>query len=111
AFKGALAAPMACPVLGERSIVHRLRSLSMSERSHRRRWFGRSLIGTSALALPLTASISYAAAETRFSSPLPSAPPQPVAAPVAPLPLAPAEALAAGEFSAAADADDGRLLP
>ncbi len=111
AFKGALAAPMACPVLGERSIVHRLRSLSMSERSHRRRWFGRSLIGASALALPLTASISYAAAETRFSSPLPPAPPQPVAAPVAPLPPAPAEALAAGEFSAVAHADNGRLLP
>ncbi|HLV06411.1 MAG TPA: M56 family metallopeptidase [Croceibacterium sp.] len=111
AFKGALAAPMACPVLGERSIVHRLRSLSMSERSHRRRWFGRSLIGASALALPLTASISYAAVETRFSSPLPPAPPQPVAAPVAPLPPAPPEALAAGEFSAGADAYDGRLLP
>src|SRR5690606_37192649 len=111
AFKGALAAPMACPVLGERSIVHRLRSLSMSERSHRRRSFGRSLIGASALALPLTASISYAAVETRFSSPLPPAPPQPVAAPVAPLPPAPPEALAAGEFSAGADAYDGRLLP
>ena len=62
AFRGALAAPMACPVLGERSIVHRLRSLSMSETSRRRRWLGRSLIGASALALPLTASISYAAA-------------------------------------------------
>lgn len=83
----------------------------MSERSHRRRWFGRSLIGASALALPLTASISYAAVETRFSSPLPPAPPQPVAAPVAPLPPAPPEALAAGEFSAGADAYDGRLLP
>ena len=55
AFKGALAAPMACPVLGERSIVHRLMSLSMSEMSRRRRWFGRALVGASALALPLTA--------------------------------------------------------
>src|SRR5690554_5011212 len=111
AFKGALAAPMACPVLGERSIVHRLRSLSMSERSHRRRWFGRGLLGASALALPLTASISYAAAEARFSSPLPPAPPQAAVAPAAPLPPAPPEALAAGEFSAAANADNGRLLP
>jgi beta-lactamase regulating signal transducer with metallopeptidase domain len=69
AFRGALAAPMACPVLGERSIVHRLRSLSMSEMSRRRRWLGRSLIGASALALPLTASISYAAANVEASEP------------------------------------------
>jgi beta-lactamase regulating signal transducer with metallopeptidase domain len=71
----ALAAPMACPVLGERSIVHRLRSLSMSETSRRRRWFGRTLVGASALALPLTASISYAASAAQEP-----APPAPLAA-------------------------------
>jgi len=85
AFKGALAAPMACPVLGDRSIVHRLRSLSMSEKSRRRRWFGRTLMGASALALPLTASISYAAASAQELEPV--APVAPVAEP-APAPEA-----------------------
>lgn len=55
-----LAAPMACPVLGEKSIIHRLRSISMSDISPRRRFAGRALIAASLLALPLTASISYA---------------------------------------------------
>ena len=86
AFRGALAAPMACPVLGERSIVHRLRSLSMSELSRRRRWLGRTLVGASVLALPLTASISYAAASV---PPAPPAPPSPIAAVLPPEPPAP----------------------
>ncbi|RJX66312.1 M56 family metallopeptidase [Tsuneonella suprasediminis] len=59
----ALAAPMACPVLGDASIVHRLRTLTMTEISRRQRIAGRALIGAAALALPLTASISYAQAE------------------------------------------------
>jgi len=90
-FKGALAAPMACPVLGERSIVHRLRSLSMSELSCRRRWAGRGLVAASALALPLTASISYAAANAQPTPPAPPAPSAaavPPEAPQAPLPPA-----------------------
>lgn len=89
AFKGALAAPMACPVLGERSIVHRLRSLSMSELSRRRRLLGRTLLGASVLALPLTASISYAAASAQ---PAPPAPPAPPVAEFAPAPPAPPQA-------------------
>ncbi|ANC50421.1 hypothetical protein CP97_14735 [Aurantiacibacter atlanticus] len=56
----ALAAPMACPVLGEKSIIHRLRSLTMRDISTRRRRIGIAAITTTALALPLTASISYA---------------------------------------------------
>jgi beta-lactamase regulating signal transducer with metallopeptidase domain len=58
-----LAAPMACPILGEKSIIHRLRSLSMSDISRRRRIAGRLLLGAAALAVPLTASVSYAQAE------------------------------------------------
>lgn len=85
----ALAAPMACPVLGERSIVHRLRSLSMGDISERRRWFGRGLIATSALALPLTASFSYAAGAQEPDVPLP---PAPLEAPAALAPPAPPEA-------------------
>ena len=57
----ALAAPMACPVLGDKSIVHRLRSLTMNEPSPRRRLAGRMMFTAAALALPLTATITYAA--------------------------------------------------
>ncbi len=56
----ALAAPMACPVLGDKSIIHRLRSLSMSDISPRRRLTGRAAIASAFLAVPLTASICYA---------------------------------------------------
>ncbi|HSG33450.1 MAG TPA: M56 family metallopeptidase [Sphingomonadaceae bacterium] len=72
----ALAAPMACPVLGDKSIIHRLRSLTMSEVSPRRRFAGRALLAGAALVVPLTASISYAEAQI--------APPEPPAAPAAP---------------------------
>jgi hypothetical protein len=87
----ALAAPMACPVLGDASIIHRLRSLTMSDISPRRRLIGRALIGASALALPLTASFSYAAAQAQDNDappPLP-APPAAVAPPAPPAPPAP----------------------
>ena len=76
----ALAAPMAGfhhygPVLGEKSIIHRLRSLTMPEPTAMRRRLGRGLIWGAALALPLTATIGYAA---------PDMPPPPPAAPTAP---------------------------
>ena len=61
----ALAAPMACPVLGEKSIIHRLRSLTMDDISTRRRRLGIAAITTTALALPLTASITYAQPDTQ----------------------------------------------
>lgn len=56
----ALAAPMACPVLGEKSIIQRLRSLNMADISPRRRWAGRAALVAGLLALPLTASFTYA---------------------------------------------------
>jgi len=71
----ALAAPMACPVLGEKSIIHRLRSLTMSEPTKTNRLIGRLLIGAGIIALPLTASVTYAA---------PDAPPALPAPPTAP---------------------------
>lgn len=59
-----LAPALACPVvLGEKSIIYRLRSLTMTQHSPRRRMTGRLLIGAAALALPLTATISYAASD------------------------------------------------
>lgn len=79
----ALAAPMACPVLGEKSIIHRLRSLNMTDMSTRRRWAGRGMLAAALVALPLTASISYA----ESTAPLPPAPP--AAPPATEVPQAP----------------------
>ena len=65
----ALAAPMAGfreigPVLGEKAIVHRLRSLGMNTTIRRHRT-GLLLVGAAGLvALPLTASVSYAEGES-----------------------------------------------
>jgi hypothetical protein len=70
---------MACPVIGEKSIIHRLRSLTMSDISPRRKMAGRVLLGAAVLALPLTASISYAESMTT-----PNAPPAPMIAPAPP---------------------------
>ena len=87
----ALAAPMACPVLGDRSIVQRLKSLSMTDISTRRRWSGRLLIAASVLALPLTGSISYAQDDTVADVAPPAPPASVAAAPTAPeAPEAPA---------------------
>lgn len=58
-----LAASIACPVVGEASVVYRLRSMTMSEPTPLRRNLGRALLAGAALALPLTASITYAAAD------------------------------------------------
>ena len=77
--KFALAAPMACPVLGDKSIIHRLRILTMSDHSIRRRRAGNVLVAIAALALPLTASFSYAQSHDGEL-------PAPPAAPGAPLP-------------------------
>lgn len=97
----ALTAPMACPVLGEKSIIHRLRSLSMSDLSPRRRLAGRALLGAGLLALPLTASISYAASEAQSEGEsvfvTPPAPPVPPRSPLAPDAPQPPEAPAAPE--------------
>lgn len=102
-FRGALAAPMACPmvcpVLGDKSIIHRLRSLSMSDTTPGRRRLGRALIAAGALALPLTASISYSAASAQ-DAPLPPAPPSPMTSPTAAAPPAPPAPPTANEHGA-----------
>ena len=68
----------------------------MSEMSRRRRWFGRSLFAAGALALPLTASISYAASSAQPAIPEPPAAPSPLAAPLPPAPPEAPEAHQAG---------------
>lgn len=96
----ALAAPMACPVLGEKSIIHRLRSLTMSDISSGRRRLGIAAITTTALALPLTASITYAQADAPLPPEAPTAPqsPEPPLPPEAPEPpLPPAAPATDGE--------------
>jgi beta-lactamase regulating signal transducer with metallopeptidase domain len=94
--RGALAAPMACPVLGDKSIVHRLRNLTMTTPSLRRRRAGALLVGAGMLLVPLTASISYAQEESP-EAPEPPLPPLPPAAPEAPsAPDAPVAPVAPG---------------
>ncbi|MEL6530144.1 MAG: M56 family metallopeptidase, partial [Pseudomonadota bacterium] len=85
----ALAAPMACPVLGDKSIIHRLRSLTMSDQTPRRRVAGRALLGAGLLALPLTASITYAESQVAAPPAPPAAPEVSVAVPAPPAPPAP----------------------
>ncbi|MBX7515413.1 M56 family metallopeptidase [Qipengyuania sp. GH38] len=124
----ALAAPMACPVLGDKSIIHRLRSLNMSDISPRRRIAGRATLASAFLAVPLTASFCFAEVSAMPTSdevavvgsapladlayPVPPAPPEaplPAGYPEAPLPpVAPEAPLAppAPDFERAmADAD------
>ncbi|WP_394727950.1 M56 family metallopeptidase [Altererythrobacter sp. GH1-8] len=93
----ALAAPMACPILGEKSIIERLRSLKMSQLSTRRQTAGRALLVAALVAVPLTATVSYAegqSVEEMFADdvntpPTPPVPPTPPANPEAPLPPEP----------------------
>ena len=86
----ALAAPMACPVLGDKSIIHRLRSLKMNQQSRQRRLAGRGLIAAAIVALPLTATVTYADSssfeEVLADVPAPPAPPVAVAPPAPPAP-------------------------
>ena len=101
----ALAAPMACPVLGDRSIVQRLKSLTMTDISARRRWSGRLLITAAVLALPLTGSIGYAQSEP-IAPPAPPAPP----APVAPVdPVTPPAAPTPPEAPSVTVSEDGKV--
>lgn len=93
--RATLTAPMACPVLGDKSIIQRLRSLNMSDQSPRRHMAGRALLGAAVLALPLTASISYAESAVPAPPAAPAAPKVTVAPPAPPAaPLPPVAALA-----------------
>ncbi|MFN2100509.1 M56 family metallopeptidase [Altererythrobacter sp. MF3-039] len=126
-----LAAPMACPVIGDKSIIHRLRSLTMNDVSPRRRKAGKFGLAAAALAIPLTATVTYAevlAPETAQEAPpapeaplapsttlAPSAPLAP-AAPMAPLapeapmaPLAPMAMQAVGEAAEEGEKKERRV--
>jgi beta-lactamase regulating signal transducer with metallopeptidase domain len=81
----ALTAPMACPVLGDKSIIQRLRNLKMTEQqsSHPRfrKTGARLMLGTALLAVPLTASVTYAESLAPAVPAAPAAPPAPPAPP------------------------------
>ena len=97
----ALAAPMAGPLKGDKPIVHRLKALVRNDVPERHRLVGRSLFAASVIAVPLTATVTYAAVEVPEAPAAPEAPqpPEAVQAPEgaeAPeAPLAPADAAAA----------------
>lgn len=59
----ALAAPMAGPLRGDKPIIHRLKALVRNDVPERHRMLGRSLFAASIIAVPLTASVTYAADE------------------------------------------------
>ena len=112
----ALAAPMACPVLGDKSIIHRLRSLPMTDHSRRRRFAVRGAVAAAVFALPMTASIGYAEGiaahvpEEPFALQTPVAPLSPLApeapdAPKAPEPPSDREFVAAMERTIERDFD------
>ena len=97
----ALAAPMACPVLGDKSIIQRLRSIKMNNHSNSQRWLGRGVLAAALLAMPLSATISYAEpAPAPEVAPIPPLPPVP---PVPPVPPAPMAVQAAAEAPIAPD--------
>ena len=107
----ALAAPMACPVLGDKSIIHRLRSLKMNDVSTRRRRAGLFGLTVAAIALPLTATMTYAEVPVPPAPPAPPAAPSAVTAPPAPpaplAPVAPVWWQASKEFDEAMGDIDG----
>ena len=106
----ALAAPMACPVLGDKSIIHRLRNITMtqdqSSHSALRKAGSRLMLAAAVLAVPLTASITYAESAAQHA-PAPPAPqavtmmapqiPTPPHSPTPPTPPAPPAISAAAQ--------------
>lgn len=73
----ALIAPMAGPLSGEKPIIHRLRALTRKDVTPAQRALGRSLFALAVVAVPVTATVSYAAIEdapVQETGPRPQAP-------------------------------------
>jgi len=70
----ALAAPMAGPIKGDKPIIHRLKALVRNEVPERNRVIGRSLFAASVIAVPMTATVTYAAVEVPDAGEAPPAP-------------------------------------
>lgn len=68
-----LAAPMAGPLSGEKPIIQRLKALAAAEVSPTRRLLARSLFALAIVAVPATATVSYAAMDEAEADPAPEA--------------------------------------
>jgi len=79
-----LAAPMAGPLTGDKPIIHRLKALAQGEAGMERKVLARSLFAASVIAVPLTATVSYAAIEAPPVPPVPE-----LVAPAVPVPPMP----------------------
>lgn len=79
----ALAAPMAGPLSGDKPIIHRLKALLRNDVPERRKGLGRSLFAAAVIAVPTTASVTYAAVEAP-EAPQPPVAPEKHVAPAAP---------------------------
>ncbi|MFD2135867.1 M56 family metallopeptidase [Novosphingobium resinovorum] len=95
-----LAAPMAGPLSGEKPIIQRLKALAAADVSPTRRLLARSLFALAIVAVPATATVSYAAMDEAEADPVPpqahhSAMPY---APQPPVPPEAPEALAEGDL-------------
>ncbi|MEJ2409899.1 MAG: M56 family metallopeptidase, partial [Novosphingobium sp.] len=82
----ALAAPMAGPLTGAKPIIHRLKALAHKDISPARRVLGRSLFAVAVVAVPATATVSYAAMEEADAADVAQAPDVPEVPPVPPVP-------------------------
>lgn len=106
----AMAAPMAGGLPGDKPIIHRLKALARKDVSPARRVMARSLFALAVVAVPMTATVSYAAMEEEgvpealeppqppqvlevpgTVPPVPAAPDGSVAVPAPPAPPAPPE--------------------
>ncbi|EJU11363.1 hypothetical protein LH128_19404 [Sphingomonas sp. LH128] len=102
-----LAAPMAGPLSGEKPIIQRLKALAAADVSPTRRVLARSLFALAVVAVPATATVSYAAMDEAEADPVsaPEAAPQAQHSrvPHAPQPPVPPEAPEAPEALAEAE--------
>jgi beta-lactamase regulating signal transducer with metallopeptidase domain len=104
--KFALAAPMAGPLKGDKPIIHRLKALVRNDVPERHRLLGRSLFAASVIAVPLTATVTYAAVEEPEAPAAPEAP----RAPHAPAATAP-DVPEVADAPEPAEAPDESLAP
>ena len=108
----ALIAPMAGPLSGEKPIIHRLRALARGEVSPARHALARGLFAFGVIALPATATVTYAAVEeSEGTAPAVPAPPVPPVPPVAPVPSMHAEPRSPAPVAEVPDAPEPPAAP
>ncbi|GLK42615.1 MULTISPECIES: M56 family metallopeptidase [Novosphingobium] len=109
-----LAAPMAGPLSGEKPIIQRLKALAAADVSPTRRLLARSLFALAIVAVPATATVSYAAMDEAEADPVPPPQAHHSAMPYAPQPPVPPEApeaLAEGDLPEPPEAPEPPEMP